>query len=659
MNQSKKILAIVVSMFAGSTLVNAQTCTELYKTANSVRLNADASYNKKDVDKSNQLYQQAISLYSRAKGCDTHLTNDCNSWIKYCRKHIVKPAPTPGPYLNLDQQEIRIPFQGGDQRIEVMANGKWAIEGATEWCKADASSKNFVVQCRDVNNSTREKETTLIVKSGTLYKSLKVVQEGRPEYLEVGATSMSFPAEGTEDDITIDTNVNWDISSVPSWCEVVMREDGLHITVFPNNRTVERVDDIIVRTPNESVTIHLRQGAGQEHLTLSQNDLTFNSEGDEQIIRVYTDAENWFIGDFPTWLTATRVDDSHISIKCGKNLPNGEPRVGSVQVKTDCQTVGVMITQSPRYYADIITPGSTRVGGRNLSFGVSASYYAPFVQASAGGDYVGSVVDYGLGTSEENANYKSMVGYSFGLFADIRLYHNFFLTAGVNFTQYSYKNTFNRNTFFTAPLSDYQVLKGEVQNNYTESYNHTMVEVPILASYRFKTGLMSHVQLGAGPVLNFGLKSNMKFSGNTSSSTLHAYSANPPYNQLSTGNYDRHTAASADFNLYQPCVLWEESFTLGNDAAVGHHDVFRCAPLSKVNCGLRLHAAYEWAGISFGLSYTHMLTNMAQKDYWETDHRMTVLNASEHTMKGYSYRINNLEVRLAYTLRYKNKKEKK
>ena len=99
-------------------------------------------------------------------------------------------------------------------------------------------------------------------------------------------------------------------------------------------------------------------------------------------------------------------------------------------------------------------------------------------------------------------------------------------------------------------------------------------------------------------------------------------------------------------------------YTTGNDDPDPHHNRFLEAPLKKVNCGLRIGAAYEWAGLSFGLSYTCMLTNMAQKNYWENE-RWTVLNASDVTMKGYKQRINTLEFKLAYTLRYVKFKKNK
>lgn len=636
MRTTRKVLLAAIGMIACSMQLNAQSCADLYKRANSL--------------KDSKNYAEAITYYQRARDCDANLRTDCNKWIEYCRKRL--------PKLEISEQEIVIPYQGGDKKIEVTSTDKWKIDGMTEWCNTDAfNAKNFIIQCRKANNSTRSKTATLMVKSGSLYKSVKVIQEGRPEYIEVGAQSLSFPAKGTEDDITIESNANWDVTSIPSWCKIEKKDDGIHIIVSPNDRVMERTDDIVIVSPSKSVTIKIYQGAGEEHLTLSQNNLVFNSEGDVHYMKVYTDADNWFVGDYPTWMNVQRIGNDSIRIECGKNIPNGEPRSGSVQVRTDRQTAGVMITQSPRMAQDLIFPDSKLVGGRNFSLGVSASYYLPFVSASAGGDYVGSVLDYGLGTSAENASYKSAIGYSFGLFADIRLYKNIFLMAGANFTQVKYKNEFNQNTIYTQPRSAYEYMKGELRNSYTEDYTHTMIEVPILASYRFKVNNVSHVQLNLGPVLNFGLSSKMKLSGNSDCETMKIYN-NVTHQPSNNSNYLHHTAVNTEFNLYQPCVYWEEMYTSGNDAAVPHHDTFQEAPFSKFNCGLRFGVAYEWAGLSFGLSYTQMLTNMANKNYWDNE-RWTVLNMSDTTMKGYKHRLNTLEFKLAYTLRYiKTKKSK-
>lgn len=636
MRTTGKVLLATIGLLACSSQIDAQNCADLYKRASAL--------------KDSKKYTEAIVYYQRAKDCDSNLLSDCNKWISYCRNRL--------PMLDVSERDIVIPYQGGDKQIEVKSTDKWRVDGATEWCDVDAFDvKNLIIKCREANNSTRSKVANLFVKSGSLYKSIKVVQKGRPEYIEVGAQSLSFPAKGTEDAISVESNANWDVTSVPSWCKVEKMEDGIHIVVSPNDRVMERADDIVIVSPSKTVTIKISQGAGEEHLTLSQNNLVLNADGDVHYMRVYTDADNWFVGDYPTWMNVQRIGNDSIRIECGKNIPNGEPRTGSVQVRTDRQTAGVMITQSPRMAQDLIFPESKLVGGRNFSLGVSASYYIPFVGASSGGDYVGSVVDYGLGTSAENASYKSATGYSIGLFADMRLYKNIFLVAGVNFSQIKYKNEFNKNTIYTQPYDSFKFLRGELQNSYTEDYTHTMIEVPILASYRFKVNDVSHVQLNFGPVLNWGLSSKMNFSGNSDCETMRLYD-NRTYQYIDNNNYAHHTAVNTEFDLYKSDVYWEEMYTMGNDAAAPHKDKFQESPFSKFNCGLRLGVAYEWAGISFGLSYTQMLTNMANKNYWENE-RWTVLNASDKTMKGYKHRLNALELKLAYTLRYiKDKKSK-
>lgn len=633
-----KLLIGLIALFTMTAPIQAQSCVEVFKRAKSLQQSGN--------------YDDAIVCYERAKACDPHLTKDCDRLIRECKKYInIKRE-----YLEISHKEIFIPYQGSDSQINITSNKDWLVENESDWCKIELLEKDgLVVQCREANNSTREKINYFTVKSGSLFQTVKVVQAARPEYIDVGATSLAFPANGTEQVVSVESNAKWDVTSVPSWCKIEKTDTVIRIVVSPNNQVIDRSDDIIVYSPSEKVVVKIYQGAGNENLTLSQSELNMSSEGEVRYVKVYTDADNWFVGDFPNWINVQKVGTDSLRIQCAQNIPNGEIRSGSVQVRTDRQNAGVMITQASRMPQDLIFPESSIVGGRKFSLGVSANYYVPFIASSAGGDYVGSVVDYSLGTAKENAQYKSAVGYSFGLYSDIRLYKNIFLQVGANFTQIKYKNNFNQSATIITPYTTYMYMKGEVQNSYTESYSHTMIEVPILASYRFKTGDVSHVQLNFGPVLNFGIKANMNLSGNSDSETMKLYNSFT-HERVDNANYVRHTGVNADFNLYQPCVMWTETYSTGNDADVPHHNEFTNSPLNKVNFGLRLGVAYEFAGLSFGISYTAMVSNMANKGYWENP-RWTVLNESNMVMTGYNQRIHTLEFKLAYTLRYlKNKK---
>ena len=647
--RTKKLLSFFACMMLLSQFMMAQTCGEKLQKAKEYQ---DKGLKSKDIN----LLEKAVYQYRLVSQCDPDVSARCEKEIRSINK-VIKSY---NPDLTISTSEISIPYQGGGRQIDVVSNGKWVIEGEGDalWCKTEKFENNsFAVNCFQENDESRERTITLKIRSGSIYKSLKVIQEARPEYIDVGAKSLSTPSKGAEDNISVKSNANWYVRSAPSWCTVEEKDSFIHIIVSPNDRVLERVDDIVISTPSQNITIKLHQGAGEEHLTLSQNDLYTSSKGGKHYLRVYTDAENWFVGDYPNWMHVSRVGNDSLCIVCDPNIPNTGERFGGLQVRTERQQVDVRVRQEAMAMKDIVMPYSSVVGGRNVSFGISASYYMPFVGSSAGGDYVGSVHDYGLGTSAENASYKSAIGYSFGIFTDIRLYRNIFLTAGVNFSQIKYKNEFNQNTIYKMPRSNYEYMRGELQNAYTEKYTHTMIEVPLLASYRFKINNISHVQLNLGPVLNFGLSAKMKFAGNSNCETMRIYS-NTTHQPVDNSNYLRHTAVDTEFNLYQPCVLWDEMYTTGNDADVTHHDEFQQAPFRKINCGLRFGVAYEWAGLSLGISYTYMLTNMAQKNYWDNE-RWTVLNNSDVTMKGYSHRLNTLEVRFAYTLRYINTKKSK
>ena len=598
--------------------------------------------------------EKAIRLYERAKKMDSNVRKACDDNIKKCNRIISKERHVA---LQLSTEMVEIPYQGGDYQVGIISAKAWNVDGLQEWIKTDTYDKSsLILQCRDQNNSTRERVSNLTVKSGDLYKSLKVIQAARPEYIEVGATSLSFPSAGTTEQIDVQSNAKWYVSSAPSWCRVEKGDSTIRIIVQPNDRVMERVDEIVIVSPSKKVKVKIIQGAGEEHLTLSQNNIVLPAEGGKHYMKVYTDADNWFVGDFPSWINVQRISKDSICIESGKNIANGEERSGSVQVKTDRQTAGIFVTQAARPAVDVIF-GPKRINGSNFSLGISASYYMPFVNTTAGGDYVGSVVDYSLGNSSENAAYKSAVGYSFGLFADMRLYKNIYLMAGVNFSQIKYKNAFGQNTTLTIPYNSYQYLKGEVQNSYTEEYSHTMIEVPILASYRFPINDISHVQLNLGPVLNFGLSSKMVFSGNSDSQSMHMFNRFTN-TQVGISNIPHQTAVSSEFNIYQPCVAWDETYTTGNNGTISHHDTFTDSPIHRFNWGLRAGAAYEIAGLSFGLYYTMMLSNMANDGYWENK-RWTVLNESDHVMGGYKHRIHTLEFKLAYTLRYLGQKKNK
>ena len=181
------------------------------------------------------------------------------------------------------------------------------------------------------------------------------------------------------------------------------------------------------------------------------------------------------------------------------------------------------------------------------------------------------------------------------------------------------------------------------------------LDIPVLVSYRIPITKKSHVRINVGPVLNIGLKSELSFSGKSNSEDLKAYKiinnimTSQPYDN---SNHAMHFNYSGNLNMYSDDVIlkWYTSDGVANSGGEDPYK-FASAPYNRINFGLRFGVGYEFMGISLNVSYQYMVTNMANRKFWDSD-RWTIFNNSTQLMTGYSQRNNLLMVTLGYTFRY-------
>ena len=298
------------------------------------------------------------------------------------------------------------------------------------------------------------------------------------------------------------------------------------------------------------------------------------------------------------------------------------------------------------------------LGGHRVSFGVNVGYLLPFVSSSASGGFTGSPINYSLGDSREDVSYTSQSGFTVGLMADFKLYKNFYLIAGVNYTQYKYQNKFNE------PLKNFimsarngTVYRGDLNNSYKESYTVNLIEVSILASYRFVLTKTGSLHLNLGPYISYGLSAKMKLSGSTDVTNGNIYAMvgqTPDYSQ-SFGTFVSTYHTDADIDMYAKDMSYTTTAESGANLGFGleHPYNFDESPYNKLNYGLKLGATYELRGFQLGVAFNYQLSNMANKKFWESA-RMPIFNnqVGQNNMSGYKHRLHSLEIKLGYTFRY-------
>ena len=640
-----KSLVLMTSLaLLGGLPMSAQSCKVLYQEGNTL------------VDQGK--LQKAKSKFQQVIHCGNNLyVPDSEKRIAWIDRVLRKPS-TAKPF-SLSDNKVVIPYQGGQDVITVDGNGSWTAfvnDKSVGWCKIKKEKgKIYIVSEANENNTDRSCE--VVVRMGGKTRTVVVKNEKAPEMLVPSVENLTFPYKGETNTIEIRSNTNWKVTDVPGWVVSTKENGKIKLTALANDHNVERSAEIKVESSTKTVIINLYQGAGLDHLAFSKNDLHFGPDGGDEYVQILTDAQDWRFGDFPHWCQVTKVADNLLKIHCTPNEPINLNREASVNVTTGKQTLGINVCQEAKPLVAVIP--NFGIGGRAISFGISAGYLFPNIINSSGGDFTGSVVNYALGDNRENASYKSSGGFNIGLFADIRIYKNFYLKPGVEFTHYKYKNYFSGDVeIFTLGDTKNYYFKGNAQNQYQESYTFNEIEIPVIASYRIPVTKISHLQINIGPTIRYGLSAKMKISGNTDANKMGSYKivnnqrTDIVYSQgLTTSlNY----SGSGELNLYKSRMKYSETYSdefLTNGVIPKDCDL-EDSPLKKLNFGARLGVSYEYAGISFGMEYNIMLSNAANEKYWNSERWRIFDKGADVLMSGYKQRNNYFSVKIGYTFRY-------
>lgn len=640
-----KSLVLMTSLaLLGGLPMSAQSCKVLYQEGNTL-------VDQGKLEKAKSKFQQVIH-------CGNNLyVPDSEKRIAWIDRVLRKPS-TAKPF-SLSDNKVVIPYQGGQDVITVDGNGSWTAfvnDKSVGWCKIKKEKgKIYIVSEANENNTDRSCE--VVVRMGGKTRTVVVKNEKAPEMLVPSVENLTFPYKGETNTVEIRSNTNWKVTDVPGWVVSTKENGKIKLTALANDHNVDRSAEIKVESSTKTVIINLYQGAGLDHLAFSKNDLHFGPDGGDEYVQILTDAQDWRFGDFPHWCQVTKVADNLLKIHCTPNEPINLNREASVNVTTGKQTLGINVCQEAKPLVAVIP--NFGIGGRAISFGISAGYLFPNIINSSGGDFTGSVVNYALGDNRENASYKSSGGFNIGLFADIRIYKNFYLKPGVEFTHYKYKNYFSGDVeIFTLGDTKNYYFKGNAQNQYQESYTFNEIEIPVIASYRIPVTKISHLQINIGPTIRYGLSAKMKISGNTDANKMGSYKivnnqrTDIVYSQgLTTSlNY----SGSGELNLYKSRMKYSETYSdefLTNGVIPKDCDL-EDSPLKKLNFGARLGVSYEYAGISFGMEYNIMLSNAANEKYWNSERWRIFDKGADVLMSGYKQRNNYFSVKIGYTFRY-------
>ncbi|MBQ3026942.1 MAG: BACON domain-containing protein, partial [Alistipes sp.] len=218
--------------------------------------------------------------------------------------------------------KLEMSSKGGQSSITVDSYCPWQITSTEDWSwirttvnngyKGETTFKLILSE-----NTTVDNRTATVTISNNIYGTshdISVLQEAGAPYINLSKSSISSSAAGSSVDVTIDSNVDYTISSSESWCKVSANrgdigKNALRVTIQSSPSTSQRTATIKIANTKRKVTkeITVSQVAFKPSLEVSENIISATNEGMAKSLTVTSNIA-WTATCEENWVTLAPVN---------------------------------------------------------------------------------------------------------------------------------------------------------------------------------------------------------------------------------------------------------------------------------------------------------------------------------------------------------------
>lgn len=242
--------------------------------------------------------------------------------------------------------------------VTINAEASWTASTSASWIDVSPTSDNSGTSTMKVsvspNTSTSERTGYVNLSiGGSLRIQIPVRQRGI--YVETEQSELSFVAAGGSLNLSVLSNTNWIVSSVPSWITVSPNQgkgDGnVKVTASENPNTANRSG--IIHLTQTGLNIDVAVAVSQAGKTFDVNTTVLNYEdkSSTQTINIQTDG-TWTASASDSWITispTTASGNSTLSVSVSENTSDDE-RSGQVVVVMADKSATINIIQKGKYF---------------------------------------------------------------------------------------------------------------------------------------------------------------------------------------------------------------------------------------------------------------------------------------------------------------------
>jgi len=309
------------------------------------------------------------------------------------------------PFLNVTPNPIVASSSGGNMEVYISSNTTWRIVEYLSWVTVRPVSGEFndtIVLSIQPRTSTSSRSGTLTFSgAGVTSFNVNITQNGigSGAILSVSPTSLTFPAPGGRDSVSVSSNTTWNASSTANWLRIINNTGSnsgrFSVISSPNPEVQPRTAEIRVSGVDAATqVVTVTQAGAAPLLAIRPDTLRFPFQGGRDSIRVLSNME-WSAFDTLNWVSFSplRGEDSASAFLVCQPNPAPTARIGRIPIRGESgNTVVLTIVQGPDNTALSVSPDSLAFAaqGGNAAFAITTgnnwatSTNAPWITLSKG-----------------------------------------------------------------------------------------------------------------------------------------------------------------------------------------------------------------------------------------------------------------------------------
>ena len=275
--------------------------------------------------------------------------------INTSQKITVRQVPAS---INASTESLMFNNTASSVNVTINAEASWVASSSASWIDVSPVSGKSGVSTLKVsvspNTSTSERTGYVNLSIGGSQR-IQIPVKQRGIYIETEQSELSFVAAGGSLDLSVLSNTNWTVSSLPSWITVSTRQgEGagtVKVTAFENPYTVNRSGVIHLTQTGLSIDVAVTVFQAGKTFDVNTTMLNFEDKQSTQTISIQTDG-TWTASASESWITLSPTKasgNSTLSVSVSENTGDNE-RSGQVVVVMADKSATINVVQKGKYF---------------------------------------------------------------------------------------------------------------------------------------------------------------------------------------------------------------------------------------------------------------------------------------------------------------------